>query len=87
MQNINALVNVLQNGVAFVTFYKQDGTVREMTCTQQAARINYENKTTGERKRNDSVLVVWDVTKQQWRSMRKNSIICYADVTSSYAQA
>jgi len=87
MQNINALVNVLQNGVAFVTFYKKDNTVREMTCTQQATRISYENKTTGERKRNDDVLVVWDMGKQQWRSMRKSSIICYADVTSSYAQA
>lgn len=87
MQNINALVNTLQNGVAFVTFYKKDNTVREMTCTQQATRINYENKTTGERKRNDNVLVVWDISKAQWRSIRNDSIICYADVTSSYAQA
>jgi hypothetical protein len=87
MQNTNALINTLQNGVAFVTFRKQDGTVREMTCTLQATRINYENKTTGERKRNDNVLVVWDISKAQWRSMRNDSIICWADVTSSYAQA
>jgi hypothetical protein len=87
MQNINALVNTLQNGVAFVTFYKKDNTVREMTCTQQATRIDYENKTTGERKRNDNIVVVWDMDKQQWRSMRKDSIMCWADVTSSYAQA
>jgi len=87
MQNINALVNTLQNGVAFVTFRKKDNSVREMTCTLQATRISYENKTTGERKRNDDVLVVWDMSKQQWRSMRKDSIMCWADVTSSYAQA
>ena len=86
-QNINALVNTLQNGVAFVTFYKRDNTVREMTCTLQTARISYENKTTGERKRNDDVLVVWDMGKQQWRSMRKDSIMCWADVSESYAQA
>lgn len=87
MQNIDALVNTLQNGVAFVTFCKHDGTVREMTCTLQTARINYENKTNGQRKRNDDVLVVWDMGKQQWRSMRKNSIMCWADVSASYAQA
>jgi hypothetical protein len=87
MQDINALVNTLQNGVAFVTFYKKDNTVREMTCTLQAARIVYENKTTGQRKRNDNVIVVWDMGKQQWRSMCKNSIMCWADVSASYAQA
>jgi len=87
MQNIDALVNTLQNGVAFVTFRKKDNTVREMTCTLQATRINYEHKTTGERKRNDNVIVVWDMGKQQWRSMCKNSIMCWADVSASYAQA
>ena len=81
------LVNTLQNGVAFVTFRKKDGSVREMTCTLQATRIDYEHKTTGERQRNDDVVVVWDMGKQQWRSMRKDSIMCWADVSASYPQA
>ena len=87
MHNISALVNTLHNGVAFVTFRKLDGTVREMTCTLQAARIDYENKTNTERKRNDNVVVVWDMGKHEWRSMRVDSIMCWTDVSASYAAA
>lgn len=81
---MDKLTAALQNGVVFVTFRKQDGTVREMTCTQQTSRINYVPKSTGERKRNDALLVVWDLSKSEWRSMRKDSVLDWNDVTSSY---
>jgi len=78
------ITSALQNGVVFVTFRKKDSSVREMICTQQPSRINYVNKSNSERKRNDDVLVVWDMSKLEWRSMRKDSVLSWNDVTSSY---
>ena len=78
MQNVNALRAALQSNVCNVTFRKLDGTVRNMRATTDATRFSYESKTNVERKRNDNVCVMWDMDKQQWRSMRNDALIEWA---------
>ena len=73
----NTLRTALQNNICNVTFRKLDGTVRNMRATTDTTRFSYESKTTGERKRNDNVTVMWDVDKAQWRSMRNDTLISW----------
>lgn len=72
---MDKLTTALRNNVVVVTFKKVDGTVRKMRATTDTSRFIYESKTTGERKRNDTVTVLWDMDKGQWRSMRNDSLI------------
>jgi len=48
-----------------------------MRATTDTTRFSYESKTTGERKRNDNVTVMWDVDKAQWRSMRNDALVAW----------
>jgi len=73
----NELRIALQNNICNVTFYKIDGSVRNMRATTDTTRFSYESKTTGERKRNDNVTVMWDVDKAQWRSMRNDALVAW----------
>lgn len=60
----------LRDGIHQIVFTKKDGTERKMFCTLSEAVIPEEHKpkkgTTI--KVNDSVLAVFDVEKQGWRS-------------------
>ena len=69
--NKNELVHNLQGGPVEVTFEKVNGDIRKMLCTLQEGVIP---KTTGKKKENKDVLVIWDLGKNAWRSFRLDSI-------------
>ncbi len=66
------LVNLLQTTVATITFTKVDGTERVMKCTlipDFLPALKGSNNA-----RNQSVLPVWDVEKEAWRSFKLESV-------------
>jgi hypothetical protein len=60
----------LRNGVTTVVFTKKDGSERTMKCTLNESFIPQEQrpKEGSTHKVNDSVLAVFDIEKQGWRS-------------------
>lgn len=71
------LVGMLKSGEVLVKFRKVDGTERTMRCTLNESLmlplpVVSENKRT--KKQNDSVLAVYDIDKESWRSFRLDSI-------------
>lgn len=62
--------NTLRSGIHQVVFTKKDGTERVMMCTLSEDVIPQEHKPKegSSHKPNDSVLAVFDVEKQGWRS-------------------
>jgi hypothetical protein len=78
---LNLLTEQLHNGIVEITFDKVDGTRRVMQCTldQNYIRVHSEIKEQAEntRKPKEGVLVVFDTEKNDWRSMRVDSIISY----------
>lgn len=66
----------LREKVAEVTFTKADGTERKMVCTLMDEYLPEISPRPLEeaRKENDSVLAVWDLEKEAWRSFRLDSV-------------
>lgn len=58
-----------------IEFLKKDGTTRKMLCTLNENMIPKEKapKNTG-RAKNEDVIAVYDLEKQEWRSFRFHSI-------------
>lgn len=74
----------LRNGFVEVTFTKKDGSERILkgTCNLNLISPQYHPKTsessaesTPTRKVSDAVINAFDIEKQEWRSIRKDSII------------
>lgn len=66
---------VLRNETATLTFRKKDGTIRVMKASLREEHIPvYEKKTEAVRKPNDEVISVVDLEKNEWRSVRFDSI-------------
>ena len=75
--------NVLQKGVAQITFTKVDGTERLMKCTLKEDIIptppaDVASKSTVKRHEAQNVISVWDVEKEGWRSFRWDSIKAFS---------
>ena len=70
------LKNTLQNNIANVIFEKTDGTLREMRCTLQPGLLPVQEikEDKKERPENDTILAVWDLDNEGWRSFRIESI-------------
>jgi hypothetical protein len=68
----------LSKCVAKITFYKTDGTLREMLCTLMEEYLPtpkpLDDTPKLPRKENDNVLAVWDIDSSGWRSFRVDSI-------------
>jgi hypothetical protein len=69
--------SLLQTQEVTITFLKADGAEREMLCTLNHDKIQWNPTSTAtlsenakERKKNNEVLSVWDVNKREWRSFR-----------------
>ena len=75
-------LNELKSGICEMTFQKKDGTLREMICTLNTNHIPESKlpKGTGKEK-NDAVIAVWDVNKEDWRSFRIDSVITFERLT------
>ena len=70
-----ALAEMLRGGRLEVCFAKKDGTNRVMNCTLQESylpALMEDSETTT--KDNPSVLAVWDIDNNGWRSFRLDSI-------------
>ena len=69
------LTGLLRDEEVTVFFEKKDGSMREMHCTLIENKIPNEKKPLGSGKsKNDEVLPVFDVEKQEWRSFRFDSV-------------
>ena len=76
---MNELREELELGICVIDFFKVDGTRRIMKCTKNQTYIQehetkYEKKTNRTRPENENLLVVFDVEKNDWRSIRIDSI-------------
>ena len=72
----NELIEALQAHKCVVKFTKVNGEVREMPCTLREDIIpKVEPKTERLKKPNESVLSVWCLDKQEWRSFRVDSVL------------
>ena len=69
------LKDVLHHGTVEVTFTKKDGTERVMKCTlREDVLPKFESKETSARKVNDTILSVFDVEAQGWRSFTVRAV-------------
>jgi len=68
--------DALKGGEVNVTFFKADGTIRDMRCTLEEASLpKIEVKEgTSTRKRSEDALAVFDLDKNEWRSFRFDKI-------------
>lgn len=77
------LADRLKKNILKITFTKKDGTERVMPCTLKAELLP-EVQDTGEpkkeKKQNDSVIAVWDMEKEAWRSMIIANILSIEEV-------
>lgn len=77
--NKNKLKDNLTKCFAKITFYKTDGSLREMTCTLMSEYLpSYElldESPKIPRKENDNVLAVWDIDNKDWRSFHVDSVV------------
>jgi hypothetical protein len=75
MNNVE-LKNALKNNTCKVKFNKINGDVRTMICTLNFDLIPKSNRPVGQKSvKNDSIITVWDIENEGWRSFRVDSII------------
>jgi len=78
LNNLDVLVDYLKLGECTIVFDKVDGSKRIMKSTLNDSYIDQHTMTTGTasiaRTPNENILVVFDTEKNDWRSMRKESI-------------
>jgi hypothetical protein len=69
------LAGFLKERAATVTFTKKDGTTRNMYCTlQEGVVVPHEKKTDRTKEPSDSILPVWDLEANAWRSINIETI-------------
>ena len=72
----NEIIEALQAHKCVVKFTKVNGEIREMPCTLREDIIpKVEPKTERSKRPNDSVLSVWCLDKNEWRSFRVDSVL------------
>lgn len=76
---MNELREELKRGIVTIDFIKVDGTRRIMKCTRnqeyiQEHEVVSEKKTDRTRVETEGLLVVFDTEKNDWRSIRVDSI-------------
>jgi len=74
--NREELKEKLSQGVYHIQFEKVDGSLRDMKCTLNKNHIPERSATgtTREHRINETVLPVWDVEAEGWRSFRIESL-------------
>lgn len=71
------LRNALEKGAVNVTFTKADGSRREMRATTNESLFTYESRGAGTPEP-QGVIRVWDLDKNEWRSIREDRVISFA---------
>jgi len=72
--NKELLVEALTNHECTVTFTKVNGETRVMPCTLKEDVIP-KQEPKGTKKPNESVVSVWCLDKQEWRSFRVDNVV------------
>lgn len=74
-EDLKELESKLSQSWVRIEFTKVDGSHRSMLCTRNFSEIPETQKPSGTKKQvNESVLVVFDLEKQAWRSIRVGNI-------------
>ena len=71
------LRSALEQGPVNITFTKADGSRREMRATTNQSLFTYEPRGTGLAEP-QGVVRVWDLDKNDWRSIREDRVITFA---------
>ena len=76
MSKRDTMIGFLSVAVLEVRFKKVNGDDRVMLCTLDPTRIpeQTDEEKTKTTKKNDSVLAVWDVEKEGWRSFKVDNV-------------
>ncbi len=78
-------IETLRNEICEVVFTKKDGTERNMCCTLHPDVLPIHETGTDNPidfpPQNNSVLTVWDIEADGWRSIRPETIIKFTVVT------
>lgn len=73
---IDQVKSVLSNGLSNVTFYKLDGTLREMVATRDPSIIPRDKqKSKGNKSESSDVVTVYDVEVDGWRSFVLTNLV------------
>lgn len=83
MEMLNKAVEALNEGTARIKFEKADGSMRELYGTRNSDLIPQEYSPEGEnrsqsRKPNESVVTVFDLEANGWRSFRKDKFVSFS---------
>lgn len=76
----NQIVDILRNNTVNLSFTKvKDGGVREMKATLKSELIPFEKwpKTEGSETKNESVVKVFDLDVNEWRSFRPDTLLTF----------
>lgn len=69
--NIGELRELLRTDIVTVAFTKKDGSKREMVCTTMP---EYIPPVSGNSVPSDSLVTIWDLEIQEWRSFKFDSL-------------
>lgn len=73
--NIEELRKLLTTDIVTITFTKKDGSKREMICTTIPDYLPMPESITGNfAKPSETVVTVWDLEQNGWRSFRSDSV-------------
>lgn len=75
------VIELLHKEWVNIEFTKVDGTLRQMLATLSEDQLPPQKETTSTRKPNDSVMSVWDINENGWRSFRWESLQTVNGVT------
>lgn len=68
------MISLLREGTCYVEFEKKDGTLREMKCTLSPTYIPEDKMPKTEAEYSDTVIRVFEIPLEQWRSFRVDSV-------------
>jgi hypothetical protein len=68
------MLNLLREGICYVEFEKKDGTIRKMNCTINQTLIPEDKIPKENVEYANSVIRVFEVPEDQWRSFRVDSV-------------
>lgn len=70
--DISEIRDTLRSNIVVLSFKKKDGSIREMVATTMD---EYIPPVSGNSVPNDSLVTVWDLENEGWRSFRFDSLI------------